>query len=212
MLVPMTDFFSTFLIIASMHFLGVIAPGPDFVLVARNALLYPRRTAIYTALGIALGIIVHVSYCVLGLAVIISHSVTLFSILKYLGGAYLIYLGVKALLPEKTSSPGSPTHSCTSAISNRQAIWQGFLCNGLNVKASLFFLGLFTLAIKPSTPWGWQVFYAAWMVMATFLWFTVLSIIITNPQVRARLLSIQPWVIKIMGVVLIVFGVGLVIW
>jgi RhtB (resistance to homoserine/threonine) family protein len=210
----MTNFITTFFIIASMHFLGVVSPGPDFVLVTRNALLYPRRIAIYTALGITLGIMVHMTYCLLGLAVIISQSLLFFTVLKYLGSAYLIYLGIKALLPEKTLNSNSPrsNDSATPALSAHQALWQGFLCNTLNPKAALFFLGLFTLAIKPTTPWWQQVFYAAWMVTMTFLWFSLLSVLITNPHIRAKLIRIQPWITKIMGILLIVFGVELVLW
>lgn len=209
----MTNFISTFLIIASMHFLAMASPGPDFVLVTRNALLYPRKIAIFTALGIALGIVVHVTYCLLGLAVIILHSPFFFTALKYLGSAYLIYLGIKALLPEKKGiSNSSRKNVPASAVSARQALWQGFLCNALNPKAALFFLGLFTLAIKPTTLWWQQIFYASWMVTATFLWFSLLSVLITNPRIRAKLMRIQPGITKIMGILLIVFGVELALW
>lgn len=81
----------SFLLIGSLNFLAVISPGPDFAMVVKTALTQPRKPAVFTALGIALGIFVHVSYCVLGLAIIITQSILLFSLVKYLGAAYFIY-------------------------------------------------------------------------------------------------------------------------
>ena len=73
-----------------------ISPGADFVMVTRNSLFFNRKAGLYSALGISLAIWVHVAYSIAGLAIIISNSVVLFSIFKYLGAAYLIYIGWKA--------------------------------------------------------------------------------------------------------------------
>ncbi|WP_077216996.1 LysE family transporter [Piscirickettsia litoralis] len=85
--------------IALIALLAAVSPGPDFVIVAKNALLYDRRSGVMTSVGA--GVLVHSFYCVLGLAVVISQSLLLFSLIKYLGAAYLIYLGVKSLFSEK---------------------------------------------------------------------------------------------------------------
>ncbi len=83
------------LLIATIHILGAASPGPDLALVLKNSLESGRKAGIYSALGIALGIAVHVSYSVLGLAVLISKSILLFNIIKLIGAAYLIYIGSK---------------------------------------------------------------------------------------------------------------------
>lgn len=79
------------------HFLALASPGPDFVMVVKNALGYGRSTGIRTAIGIGLGIGVHVLYCTFGLALIISKSIVAFSIIKRAGAAYLVYIGIKSL-------------------------------------------------------------------------------------------------------------------
>lgn len=207
-----TSFLLSFFTIASLHFLAVISPGPDYVLVTGNALAYNRRIAIYTALGIALGIIVHASYCLFGLAIVIKQSLLLFNIIKLLGGVYLLYIGIKACLAKNQKTVTDEQPFAVSAISAGQAIKQGFLCNVLNPKATLFFLGVFTLVIKPSTPWGVQVFYALWMMAATFAWFSSLATFITHSAVRARIWRIQPLLTKIMGALLIIFGLNLLLF
>lgn len=77
------------------HLLGVISPGPDFIICARNSLTYSRKTGIWTAVGFGLGISVHILYCLAGLALIISQSILLFNFIKYLGASYLVYIGIK---------------------------------------------------------------------------------------------------------------------
>lgn len=74
------------------HILGLVSPGPDFVIAVKHSLQYSRATGLWTALGIGLGIIVHVSYCFLGIAFIVSQSILLFNIIKLCGAGYLIFL------------------------------------------------------------------------------------------------------------------------
>lgn len=210
----MQNFLLTFLSIASLHFLAMASPGPDFILATKNALLYPKRQAILTALGISLGIVIHVSYCILGFAIIIAKSIVLFTVIKLLGACYLIYIGIKACLAKDGTTDATVQNASAScaSISGWQALKQGFLCNLLNPKATLFFLGLFTLAIKPTTPVWARIFYGAWMVGVTFLWFTFISLLIANPHIRSRILRIQPIVTKVMGVLLVLFGLDLALF
>jgi RhtB (resistance to homoserine/threonine) family protein len=208
----MEAFWLTFASVASIHLLSVIAPGPDFVLVTGNAFVYPRRIAVYTALGIALGVLVHVTYCMLGLAVVIASSLLIFSIIKYLGAAYLFYLGFKALLSKSTTSIGVEENVKQKIpnLSAPSALKQGFLCNVLNPKATIFFLGVFSLIVKPEAPFWQQAFYGVWICLATFAWFAFLANIIAHRHSRKIVMSMQPYAIKSMGVLLILFGVALV--
>lgn len=206
----MQTFFVSFITVASLQFLALISPGPDFAIVTRNALLYPRREAIYTALGVTLGLSIHISYCLFGLVFVISQSLLIFAILKYLGAAYLIYIGIKSWRT-KIQAPednDSPTTNLTN-ISSSQAIRQGFLCNLLNPKASLFFIGLFALVIKPSTPLWQQSIYGIWMILVTFAWFSFVACFITQPHTRHKLHKIQPLAVKILGALLILMGTAL---
>lgn len=208
----MTEFITTFLTIASLHLLGLISPGPDFILVTKNALLYQRSVALLTAAGIAVGIGIHVSYCVLGLAILIVHSTVAITVIQYLGGAYLAYIGAKACFSRSKSFSSGHVASASVPLSSARAFWQGFFCNVLNPKAGLFILGLFTLAIKPSVPLWAQWVYGSWIVVSTFFYFAVISLVITHQAVRQRLLSIQPKITLVMGILLIIFGLELIIW
>lgn len=103
----------TVLTITVIATLAMISPGPDFVLVVKNAARYSRRAALATTVGINLGIAVHMSYCILGLALIIAQTPWLFGLLKYAGAGYLIWIGVQALFSRgglaAATAPGGPS-------------------------------------------------------------------------------------------------------
>lgn len=205
----MQTFLLSFLTVAGLQFLAMVAPGPDFAMVTKNAVLYPRRQAVYTALGIALGLSVHISYCILGLAVLISHSLLWFTVLKYAGAAYLVYIGIQACVAKLPGQQQVHVAVTKMPLSTCQAIWQGFLCNVLNPKASLFFLGLFAVVIKPSTPLWQQLTFGVWMSMVTFAWFALVAYFVTHPRIEKQIARIQPKVVKTLGVLLVVMGVSL---
>jgi len=91
------NFLPEFLTVVVVHLLAVMSPGPDFILISRNSLVYSRKVGIYSAIGLGLGILVHVTYSLVGIGFIISRSILLFSVLKFLGAGYLIYIGYKCL-------------------------------------------------------------------------------------------------------------------
>ena len=85
------------LVIVSVTALVMVAPGPDMLLVLRNTFVGGRGAGLQTSAGVLSGNLVHISYCVLGIGVIISRSILAFSVLKLAGAAYLVYLGVVTL-------------------------------------------------------------------------------------------------------------------
>ena|SRR5258708_39313724 len=98
----MMQYLPIILTVAGVHFLALLSPGPDFILITRNSLLYSRRTGIFSAIGLGLGIIVHITYSLIGIGLIISKSILLFSFMKYLGAGYLFYIGYKSLRAKQT--------------------------------------------------------------------------------------------------------------
>lgn len=197
----MTEFFPITIIII----LAAISPGPDFAMVVKNALLHGRKSGIFTALGVSCSLIIHSSYCVLGLAIIISKSLLIFSIIKYIGAAYLIYIGIKSLFAKhKVLEPSEPVTK--NSLNIDRAFLQGLLCNLLNPKAIMFILAFFTLIVKPTTSWEAQVGFGMEIALIHFFWFSCLALMITHRRVKANLDKIQPYIVKAMGVVLIGFG------
>lgn len=198
----MLEFFT----VLSIVLLAVMAPGPDFAVVTKNAFCYSRKAGIFTTLGIATGTLIHVSYCLFGLAIIITKSLLLFTIIKYIGAAYLIYIGIKAIF-SKNAEPIKITEVQQATMSNSQAFRQGFLCNLLNPKAILFFLALFTLILKPNTPLVMQIVYGLLNPVIAIIWFSILSYLITHRSVKNSLGKVQHIILKIMGGCLIAFGI-----
>lgn len=200
------EYLPTFLTVAIIHFLAVVSPGPDFLLITRNSLIYSKKTGIYSALGLGLGILVHVAYCLIGIGLIISQSIVLFSVIKYLGAGYLIYIGYKSLTSRPTHKTGENIDA-KKDLDKLSAIKTGFITNVTNPKATLFFLSLFTVVIKPNTPFLIKTLMGAEMAVVTFLWFSFIAIIFSHNILTKRIVRIQHYAEKFIGILLIGLGV-----
>jgi RhtB (resistance to homoserine/threonine) family protein len=194
------------LVVALAHLLAVMSPGPDFFLTMRNSLAYSRRTGIYTAAGIALGLIVHIAYSLLGIGFIISKSIILFTAIKFLGAGYLIYIGYKCIRSKSAVQKTEELVQQTDIVPLK-ALKMGFLTNVLNPKATLFFLALFTQVISGTTPVGIQLIYGIEMVLMTFVWFTLVAALLSHTVIRSRFTKIQSKAEKVFGVILIALGI-----
>lgn len=189
------------------HMLALMSPGPDFALITRQSLIYSRRTGIYTAIGIGLGILVHVAYSIVGIGYIIAKSIVAFTFVKLLGAAYLIFIGWKALKSQPSSGEGDQSPTKQNELTPRAAVWMGFLTNALNAKASLFFLGLFTQVIHPGTPFAWQLIYGAQMSLMTMAWFSFVTLIFSQSWFKERLRLYRHWLDRTFGAILIALGI-----
>lgn len=200
------EYLPIILTVALVHFLAVISPGPDFVMIVRNSLLYSRRSGMWCAVGLGLGILVHVAYSLVGIAVIISQSIVLFNIIKYLGAAYLLYIGYKSLT-SKASKLDVNAESTHHNLAPMKAVKTGFLTNVTNPKVTLFFLSLFTLVVSPTTPLWVKLFMGAEMGIVTTLWFMFVAYIVSHHLVKDRVGKVQHFAEKFIGVVLIGLGI-----
>lgn len=202
----LTQFFT----IGLLMLFSSMLPGPDFALVTKNTLLHSRRAGLWTSLGVGIAILVHITYCMFGLALVISQSILLFNIIKYIGAAYLIYLGVMSLLAKQPARTTTTTDEKTKlTLSDFAAFRQGLLCNLLNPKATLFFLALFTVIIKPGTPISWEVLYAVEMFTIITAWFVGLTFLLSHPKVVGLLNDVEKYISKVVGIFLIGFGTAL---
>lgn len=203
-----------FVTIASLHMLALISPGPDFAIMVKNTLMYSKRHVIFTAIGIALGIIFHVIYCIMGFALVLSQSVIVFKIIKIIGACYLVYIGYKSLIAKPfvaAIDSSSEQNTVTKAASTKKVFWEGFWCNVLNPKATLFFLSLFTLVIDPKTPIWLQITYGVEMVLLTFAWFSMLGLMLSKESFKQKVLNAQKYINKLMGGTLVLFGAKLLL-
>jgi RhtB (resistance to homoserine/threonine) family protein len=197
-----------FLTVALVHILAAMSPGPDFAIVTRNSLVYSRKVGVYTALGIALGLLVHIAYSLLGIGFLIAQSIVVFNIIKYIGAGYLLYIGYKALLSKPVAEAEEKvTSQKVTDISAWSAIKIGFLTNALNPKATMFFLAVFTQVIDPATPMWVQLVYGLEMIVATFAWFSIVAYLFSNYVLKQKLLKVRHRIDHVMGAVLIALGI-----
>jgi RhtB (resistance to homoserine/threonine) family protein len=205
----MHSYWSEFLTIVVAHALAVASPGPDFALVLRQSLAHGRRTALWSSIGIGCGISVHIVYCLLGLGFFLKNSPAALTMVKYLGAAYLAYVGVQALRTSPRTGDLDLAGNGAAAPTSRAAWTTGFLVNVLNPKAALFFIALFPLAVSVTTPKLIQAGYGLWMTLATMAWFCFVSVVFTRQEVRKRFLHYGHWIDRALGVVFLAFAVSL---
>ncbi|WP_313227314.1 LysE family translocator [Stutzerimonas chloritidismutans] len=200
-----------FMTVALVHLLAVASPGPDFAVVVRESVTQGRRIGSWTALGVGCGIFVHVAYSLLGIGLIVSQSIVLFNLFKWLAAGYLLYLGWRALRARPMSLDTADEVGTTSDRSPWQAFVVGFVTNGLNPKATLFFLSLFTVVISADTPLWVQAGYGVYLAGATALWFLLVAWLFSRGRVRARFARMGHWFDRLTGAVLIGLGVRLAV-
>lgn len=197
------------LLVAGIHLLAVMSPGPDFAMVLRNSVVYSRRVGVLAAVGLGLGILLHVTYSLLGIGLVISQSVLLFNVIKYLGALYLIYIGIKSLFAKKESKPetGSELTQVKKKMSDFEAIRMGFLTNALNPKATLFFLALFTQVINPDTATVIKMLYGLEMSLATVAWFAFVALTLTHRHIQKVFVRFRHNLERAFGVALVGLGI-----
>lgn len=143
----MIDFTSSqFLLFLTAALLLAVSPGPGLAYVIARTAGGGHRAGIASVLGTALGGLVHVIAAALGLSLLIAESAFWFNFFRYLGAAYLIYLGIRVWL---ASRPAAESESVLTA-SGRRAFWEGIVVEALNVKTALFFLAFLPQFVDPT--------------------------------------------------------------
>jgi len=206
----MVNYTAQFLTICGLHLLAVAAPGPDFAIVLRQSITHGRPSALWTSVGIGSGILVHTSYSLLGIGLLVKSSLTAFTLMKIAAAAYLAWIGVKAMRAKPAAVDSIQTGTTPTPVpSGRSAFMIGFMTNALNPKATLFFLAVFSVVIDPQTPRLVQAGYGLWMAVMTAAWFSLVSLVFTQEPVRRAFLRLGHWFERAMGAVLLGLGVRL---
>lgn len=192
------------LVILSVTTLVMVTPGPDMILVLRNTFVGGRGAGLQTSAGVLSGNLVHITYCMLGIGLIISQSILAFSMLKYSGAAYLVYLGVMSFRSRDQTLD-------TSDIDRRRpnSAWfvQGFVNNLLNPKGALFYLGVFSMVITPGTSASTMLVLTLSMMLVSASFWLLFVYTLDRPIIRDVLERSQQTVNRIFGAVLILLGI-----
>ena len=145
-----------FLLFIGVSWALILAPGPDMLYVITRGIAHGRRAGILSAIGVVCGILVHTTAAALGLTLILQTSALAFLLVKYIGAAYLIYLGIKSWRDNSTLSLQTPVPTVTSSA----VFWQGVLSNVLNPKIAIFFLAFLPQFVdKGSSSVAWQMIF-----------------------------------------------------
>ena len=197
-----------FLTIAVAHLFAVASPGPDFAVVLRQSVNGGTRAGLWTSAGVGTGIFLHIAYCLLGVALLLSRVEWLFTLVKWLAAAYLAWLGLQSLFNAWRGETAAATggSAASAVIAPLRAFSTGFITNGLNPKATLFFLALWTVVVSPETPVAAQLLYGVYLALATFAWFSLLSHLLGRQRVREFLLRAGKWFEAGMGTILLLLA------
>ncbi|MFF0206557.1 LysE family transporter [Streptomyces althioticus] len=194
------------LAVAVITVLAVIAPGADFAMVVRNSYLYGRRTGLLGAAGVAAGVLVHVTYTMLGVGLLIASSAFLFTVVKLTGAAYLVYIGVRTF---RTRAEVTVDLEHRTGLTPLAALRTGFLTNVLNPKTTLFVVSTFAQVVDPGTPLLQQAGYGLFMSLAHLLWFGVVALFFSHDRMRGLMLRGQRVLNKVIGTALAGLGISL---
>ncbi|MEQ4707373.1 LysE family translocator [Providencia huaxiensis] len=192
--------------VATITILAVISPGPDFAMVTRNSYTYGIKTGLLCALGIAMGVQVHVFYTVFGITLVILSSPTLFLIVKLIGVFYLVYIGFKSLTNKVKISSDKTTSKPLSALN---AFKNGFLTNALNPKTMFFVVSVYSQVISTQNSIWLNLSYGLFISFAHWLWFSLIAIFFATPVVRNKILNYQFVMDRTIGTLLILLGLSL---
>lgn len=189
-----------------------IAPGPDSILVMTRSATQGFKAGSAAALGIGAGVFVHVGAAALGVSALLAASAWGFTLLKWVGAAYLVYMGLAMLLSRaKTAGPSAavPTPRPWRAL-----FAQGFLTNALNPKVALFFLAFVPQFIAPGAPNKAQAFVALGLIfnVGGMLWCHALALFTARASRRFKPGGrMALWLNRLIGGLFVSFGVKLAV-
>jgi threonine/homoserine/homoserine lactone efflux protein len=173
-------------------------------LVMRNTLTGGRWHGALTAVGVLTGNLVHIGYCVFGVAVLLLRSQPAYNAMRIASALYLVFLGIQSFRQSAVAADDRPR-----AARSRPAYWQGLGNNLLNPKGSLFYLGVFTQLITPAVSVPQTVLLVTVMMTVSALFWLLFVWTLQVPMVGRRLSQSAVLINRTLGVVLIGFAVRL---
>lgn len=196
----------TFIAVAT---LLVISPGPNGFLIAKTVPVSGRKAGFANIWGFVAAFYVHGTLSIFGISILLVQSAQAFFIFKMLGAAYLIWIGIKALISAYKGNKSTLIDSNKQTekyVSIRAAFSEGFITNALNPKVSMFYLAAFPqfMPVNESAINAYALVTAHSMV--NFVWFTVMVIMLSKIRHATSNAKFKTWLNSITGVIFIAFG------
>ena len=190
--------------------IAIVTPGPNFIMVVNTSLTASRRTALLTALGVAVGSGIFALAGMLGLIVMLKTLPHFDAIAPLVGGGYLVWLGLR-MVCRRAGMQGGTAPGDRPAIRSFRAFRIGLLTNLSNPKAWAFYLSLFTLVLAPQTSGGLQALLVLIMFLISLGWYAAVVLITRGNRFRVLLDRFQPHIQGLLGLLLFGFGLRLLI-
>lgn len=195
------------------HFIALVSPGPDFLLVVKSAVRNRKSVAVGVALGIASANGIHIGLCILGVGAILSASLVAMTVFKLIGGAFLIYVAWQALRSKKSDyafiAKGSEELAVVAQSTFLKEFFTGFISGISNPKNILFYLSLFSVVLTSDIGIGLKLGLGLWMTLLVFLWNAFIIYILSQEKVKSVFARFAFYVDKLAGTVLGLIGVKL---
>ena len=199
---------ATFVFVAT---LLVMSPGPNGFLIAKTVPTSGRRAGFANIAGFVTAFFLHGSLAVLGISILLVNSAMAFSIVKFIGAAYLCWIGFKALY---AAIAGAPTVGTATPARRRRTLLrayvEGFITNALNPKVSMFYLAAFPQFITIGEASAASSFLLVFLhTMVAAIWFSAMVLLFSKLTSISQSGRFQRWLKGVTGVVFIGFGLKL---
>lgn len=203
------EWVSTVAAIMLVHWVAVIVPGPNTLIVSTVAMKETRGRGVATALGIGTGTVIWSVASMTGLALALQHAPTLFRALQAMGGLYLIYIAY-GLLRAAFAAPVAALATDTNAVvrAGLFATYQRGLTTSItNPKAAIYFLGIFGVGIGADTPTWVRIVIVGACVAISLGWYTILALLLSTARAQRSYLRLQRPIDFVAGATFGGFGV-----
>lgn len=189
--------------------LGALSPGPSLALVIKNTLNGGSDQGYATAISHGLGVALYAAITATGIGVLIVQSPLLFDAIKYSGAAFLLYLGIKALMSKKQNIQFASQSGALDPTING---WRdGFLIAFLNPKLAIFFLALFSQFVDAEAGWMQKAIMTATVGLIDMVWYVVIAFTMSRGPILDKLKANSHIVDKITGSFLILLAARVVL-
>jgi threonine/homoserine/homoserine lactone efflux protein len=191
--------------------LGAMSPGPDFVIVTRSAALSGRRAGMACAAGIGAGVFAWSAVTAAGVAGLLAASAVAFTIVKLAGAAYLMLLGIRALLVARRGEYESLGVTRPDATSPLRAFRQGLLTNLLNPKVAVFFIALVPQFLPDSPSILDTTVLGAVAAVISVVWFSVVANVVGALRRLFARVRVRRMIDAVMGGLLVGLGIRIAV-
>lgn len=187
--------------------IAAMAPGPDFLVVMRNAMISGRRAGVAAAAGIACGVAGWAVITSVGVAGLLAASAVAFTVVKLIGAAYLVLLGIRALIAARRGGYAEMTVDGPAQRGAAAAFRQGLFTNLLNPKVAVFFVALLPQFLPHSATAADTIALSSTAAVVSLVWFTLLATMVsamrrllTGPKVRRAIDAVTGGLMVAIGV------------